>query len=210
MTKLPNTRKGFTLLELLVAIAIFALMAVGSYRLLAGTVLTREQGAAHEKSLKESQKAVVILQRDLLQTAMRPIRDEFGDVQPAFYLPKENVVEFTRRGWRNPLGALRSDLQRVRYRLESNQLWRDRWDVLDRARATKPTSIVLMDDVESFQVRVFHQGKEEVSWPILSQIQVDKALLLPPDAVEIRIKTKSLGEIRRLVSLPESLGSATR
>ena len=30
-------------------------------------------------------------------------RDEFGDVQPAFYLPQPNVMEFTRRGWRNPV-----------------------------------------------------------------------------------------------------------
>jgi general secretion pathway protein J len=190
---------------LLVAIAIFALMAVGAYRLLAGTISVRERGEQHESELRHLQKAEVMLQRDLLQVAMRPIRDEFGDVQPAFYLPKENVMEFTRRGWRNPTAELRSDLQRVRYRLENGKIWRDRWNVLDRVRMTQPASIVLLDQVESFQIRVFYKNKEEIAWPTLAQIQHDKATLPLPDAVEFRIQQKNRGEIKRLVSLPENL-----
>lgn len=197
-----KTSRGFTLLELLVAIAIFALIAVGSYRLLSSTIAAREIGTKHEQKMRELQKAVVILQRDLLQVTDRPIRDEYGDVQPALYLPKENSIEFTHRGWRNPLGEVRSELQRVRYHAEAGQLVRERWQELDRARTSQPVKTILLDKVDGFQVRVFHQGKEESTWPMTSQIQLDKALLPLPDAVEVRFTLDDSTEIRRLVSLP--------
>lgn len=209
MRRLPDRSRGFTLLELLVAVAILALVAVSAYRLLASTVTTRDQGLRHEKMLRDLQKAEITLQRDLLQVLARPIRDEFGDVQPAFYLPQENAMEFTRRGWRNPLQEARSDMVRVRYRVESGQLLRERWNVLDRARMSTPEQIVLLDDVEDFQVRVFADGKEETAWPVLAQSQKDKGALPLPQAVEVRFTLKDVGDIRRLVLLPENDGNIT-
>lgn len=199
----PDYSRGFTLLELLVAVAILAVIAVSSYRLLSSTVITRDQTLAHEKTLKALQKAEITLQRDLLQVVMRPIRDEFGDEQPAFYLPQENVMEFTRTGWRNPLQETRSDLQRVRYRIENGQLLRERWDVLDRARMSQPVKTYLLDNVDKWQIRVFSKGKEETDWPLLNHNLKNKALLPLPDAVEVRFALSDGNEIRRLILLPE-------
>lgn len=204
MSRLLKSSRGFTLLELLVAIAILAVIAVSAYRLLSGTILTRDQSLAHEQALKALQKAEITLQRDLLQVVMRPIRDEFGDEQPAFFLPQENVMEFTRLGWRNPLQEPRSDLQRVRYYASGGQLWRERWDVLDRARLSKPVKTRLLDNIERWQIRVFANGKEEVSWPLLNQVLNNKALLPLPDAVEVRFTLKDGKEIRRLILLPSN------
>lgn len=195
---------GFTLLEVLVAIAILALIAVGAYRLLAGTVQTRDQGMSHEKSLQDLQKAEMLIQRDLLQIVQRSVRDEFGDDQPAFWISQENVMEFTRRGWRNPLQENRSDLVRLRYRVVSNQLIRERWNVLDRARDSLPEKIVLLDNVEDFRLQVFSQGSWGKNWPTLAQSQKNRKTVPLPEAVEIRFSHPDWGEIRRIIPLPEN------
>lgn len=202
MRRATRTR-GFTLLELLVAVAILALVAVGSYRLLFDTISTRDQGIAHEKALRDLQRAQMILQRDLLQAAQRPVRDEFGDVQPGFVLAADKGLEFTRRGWRNPLQQARSDLVRVRYRIITNQLVREHWTVLDRARTSKPVQTVLLDDISDFRVQAHADGNWSETWPQLSQSQRDASTLPLPDAVEIRFTRKPWGEIRRVILLPE-------
>lgn len=202
-TKFTRVR-GFTLLEVLVAIAILALVAVGSFQLLAGTVSTRDRGLAHEKNLQALQKAEMLIQRDLLQAVARSVRDEFGDVQAGFYLPQENVMEFTRRGWRNPLQEARSDMVRLRYSVVSGQLIRERWPALDRARASVPEKTVLLDDIENFHIQVFANGTWGNAWPLLTQIQNDKKSIPLPEAVEIRFTRQPWGEIRRVIPLPES------
>ncbi|HEX6590711.1 MAG TPA: type II secretion system minor pseudopilin GspJ [Moraxellaceae bacterium] len=204
----PESHRGFTLLELLVAVAILAMIAVGSYRLLAGTVATRDQGLQHMRALHDLQKAEMILQRDLLQTAARPIRDEFGDNQPGFLLQQDNVMELTRRGWRNPLQENRSDLVRVRYRVANEQLIRERWSVLDRDRASTPEKIVLLDHVQDFRLQVFANGGWMTLWPTLVQSQ-KKAVDIPlPEAVEITFSLAPYGAIRRVIPLPENEATA--
>ena len=204
----PRPLEGFTLLELLVAIAILALVAVGSFRLLTDTVSTRDQGHRHEQALQSLQKAEMIMQRDLIQAAARSVRDEFGDEQPGFYFPQENVMEFTRRGWRNPLQETRSDLVRVRYSVQNEQLIRERWNVLDRARVSQPEKIVLMDKISDFHLQASANGNWSSTWPTLAQNQKDRKKLALPDAVEIRFTLQPWGEIRRVILLPENDANA--
>lgn len=196
--------RGFTLLELLVAVAILALVAVGSYRLLFDTISTRDRGLEREGALRELQRAQMIIQRDLLQALPRPIRNEYGDVQPALRLIQENSVEFSRRGWRNPLQQARSDLVRVRYRVDSGQLLREHWPALDRDRNSTPIRTVLLDDVEDFHVQVFANGNWSPDWPLLGQSQRDPKTLPLPEAVELRFSLAPWGEIRRVIPLPEA------
>lgn len=199
----PEPARGFTLLELLVAVAILALVAVGSYRLLFATIATRERGMAHEQGLQQLQRAEMLIQRDLLQIAARPIRDEFGDGQPAFLLTDNAGMEFTRRGWRNPLQEPRSELVRLRYRVENGQLLREHWPVLDRARSSTPVKIVLLDGVSDFHLQVYAGKAWSPSWPPLGQSLRDPATLPLPEAVEIRFSSSPWGEIRRVIALPE-------
>ncbi|MDF3029769.1 MAG: ral secretion pathway protein GspJ [Moraxellaceae bacterium] len=198
-----NSARGFTLLELLVAVAILAVVAVGSYRLLFDTIRTRDHGMAQEQALAQVQRTVMLIQRDLLQIAPRPIRDEFGDTQPAFLLSAEQGMEFTRRGWRNPLGEVRSDMVRVRYRVEGGKLLREHWPVLDRARTSTPVRIVLLDDVSDFHLQVFANKDWNATWPLLGSATRNPAAVPPPDAVDIRFSLKPFGEVRRVIALPE-------
>lgn len=196
--------EGFTLLELLVAVAILALVAVGSFRLLTDTVSARDQGLRHELALQSLQKSEMIMQRDLLQVVARSVRDEFGDEQPGFYFPQENIMEFTRRGWRNPLQEMRSDLVRVRYSVKNEQLIREHWKVLDRTRISQPEKSVLLDKVSDFHLQASLDGSWSTTWPTLAQTQKDRKTFPLPDAVEIRFTLQPWGEIRRVIPLSEN------
>jgi len=200
----PDRLRGFTLLELLVAIAILSLVAVGSYQLLFSTIATRDQAGTRERALRDLQRAGMLLQRDLLQVARRPVRDEFGDVQPAFLVPRENSIEFTRAGWRNPMQQARSDLVRVRWRVADGRLLREHWPVLDRARGSAPVQTVLLENISGFRIMVRGNGSWTPSWPPLGDGQRRPGAAPLPEAVEITFILPPWGEIRRVIPLPEN------
>jgi len=115
----PRHDSGFTLLELLVALAIFALLSVMAYAGLS-TVLTANQVLeTNMERLTEIQRSVTFLSRDIRQTVDRTIRDTYGDNKQPLIGASEfdtlgtPVIELTRTGYANPLGAKRSFLQRV-------------------------------------------------------------------------------------------------
>lgn len=199
----PERPRGFTLLELLVAIAILSLVAVGSYELLFSTIATRDQAMTRERGLRELQRAEMLLQRDLVQAVKRPVRDEFGDVQPGFVIPRANQMEFSRLGWRNPLQEPRSEVVRVRWLVANGRLLREHWPVLDRARTSTPVRIVLLDDVSDFHLQVFANKDWNATWPLLGSATRNPASVPPPDAVDIRFSLKPFGEVRRVIALPE-------
>lgn len=205
---MPRNDRGFTLLELLVAIAILALVAVGSYQLLFGTIATREQATIRERALRDLQRAEMMLQRDLVQAVQRPIRDEFGDLQPAFVIPRENSMEFTRLGWRNPMQQARSDMVRVRWRVENGSLLREHWPTLDRPRAATPVTTTLLENVSDFRVMVRNEGSWQPTWPPLGDGQQRPASAPLPEAVEITFTLAPWGEIRRVIALPDASANA--
>ena len=99
-------QRGFTLLEVLIAIAIFALLAMATYRMLDSVLQTDRGQRQQEQRLRELTRAMAAFERDLLQVRTRPIRDPLGDPLASLYgdSGKDTRLEFTRSGWRNPLG----------------------------------------------------------------------------------------------------------
>lgn len=193
---------GFTLLELLVALAIFAIVAVLAYGGL-GTVL--DQRILTEESaerLAELQKTYLIVQRDIEQLVPRAIRDEFGDEQAA--ISGAAQFQLTRGGWRNPLNNPRSSLQRVGYALQEQQLIRYSWLVLDRAQDSEPREQVLATGIDSISVRYLDiDDSWQEQWP---PELVTGSGERPPDelprAVEMTLEHEHYGEIRWLFQLP--------
>lgn len=202
--------RGFTLLELLVAIAIFAMLGLGSFQLLSGTINTRDVAREHDQSLLQLQKAFAVINRDLAQAMPRPIRNDYGDPVAALLL-QNNGLEFSRTGWPNPLQQSRSQMQRVRYELNTKgELWRLNWAQLDRDRGVQPQRALLLTHVDGLQVRVMTDaGQMEREWPPY-QAQTatssnDSSLAVLPAAVELVVNVKPWGEVRRVFRLPEAL-----
>ena len=196
----PRAR-GFTLLELLVALAVFAVLAAMAYggltRVLTSDAVTREQLAR----LAQVQKAFSLLERELAQTAPRSIRDQFGDRQPALQVVAgiDGRLEFTYAGWFNPAGQRRSTLRRAAFRVVDGQLRHDVWQVLDRAQDSEPRETVVLDGVEGWRVECLNDAGEWVdSWPPESQGESDMILL--PRAVRVTLE-ESGGALGREVPL---------
>ena len=197
-----DRQHGFTLLELLVALAIFSLVAVMAYGGL--TTVLDQQFATEEVAgeLAQLQKAYMVVQRDIEQIMPRPVRDEFGDsVAP---LLGGAQLQITRGGWSNPAGHPRSSLRRIGYALEEQQLIRYAWSVLDRAQNSEPLQQPLLDGLTEIRLRYLDGSKEWVdSWPALTTTTAgDADVTVMPRAVEFQLEHERFGLITWLFQMP--------
>lgn len=198
MIKVRFQQSGFTLIELLVAMAIFAVVAVMAYGGLDVVLKARKQGDEHATRLAALQTSFAILERDIEQAVNRSIRDNFGDEQ-APLVGSSDTLEFTRSGRRNPGGFSRSNLQRIAYGIEDEQLMRASWEVLDRAQDSDSTSGPLFDEVEEVRFKYLDDKlKWQSDWPAQNLTQSDPVRPGLPKAIELIIETEQWGEIRRL------------
>lgn len=198
-------QRGFTLLEVLIAIAIFALLAMATYRMLDSVLQTDRGQRQQEQRLRELTRAIAAFERDLLQVRLRPVRDPLGDVLPALRgsSGRDTQLEFTRSGWRNPLGQPRATLQRVRWQLDGERWQRAYWAVLDQAQDSQPRVQQALDGVQRFELRFLDlEGRWLQSWPAANSGS-EEALSELPRAVELILEHRYYGELRRLWRLPE-------
>jgi general secretion pathway protein J len=191
---------GFTLLEILVAVAILAVAAAITYTGLASALTTRERASAAAERTTALQQAYLRLRNDLQQLRARPSRDPFGEPQPALVLFEEGAIEFTRSGWRNPLSQPRSTLERVAYRVDDDQrLVRTSWRAIDRAQNAPVAEAIVLEQVEELRWRFLDGTEWQDRWPPPSQSGAP-ALEAVPRAVEVTLLLKDLGEVRLLFS----------
>jgi len=193
--------KGFTLLELLVVLVIFSVLSVLAYGGLGSVLTMRSQVALALERTNALQKGYLRLRNDFQQLRARPIRDDYGIVQPALLVRHDGSVEFTRSGWRNPLNLPRAALERVAYRVEDGRLLRSSWRVLDRGQNTQPAEVVVLDQVEEAAWRFLDAKREwQTSWPEATGLLNANAAEPPPppQAVELTLRLKDLGEVRYL------------
>ena len=195
-----NAGRGFTLIEVLVSVAIFGLAAALAYGGLSGLARTRGELQQASERLQALQFAVGLIERDLRAAVDRPVRAAYEPKDVAALLARGGRLELSRIGRDNALAAARADIERVGYQLDGNTLQRLRYEVLDRTPSTIPEVLPLLDGVESLQFRVFDEsGRELEEWP---RPREDIPVALPR-AVEVRLRlAEGGGEIRRLLELP--------
>jgi len=193
---------GFTLLELLVALSIFALISAMAYGGLQSVMTQQQRTGERSERLADLQKAYRIMQRDLEQIVSREIRNEFGDrIAAVVGGSGYDGVEFSRAGYPNPAGFLRSEIQRVAYVPDQDTLLRRTWRALDRAQDTEPDEQKLVESMSRFAMRFLDQGNVwQERWPpAAGQGQVLPEL---PVAVEVQLELDELGTLTWLFSLP--------
>lgn len=199
-------QRGFTLLELLIASIIFAIMAVMAYGGLENVIQNSKSSEQALQRLQQVQQCVSTLNRDFSQIIQRDIRDDYGNSQP--YLTAgsniDSLVEFTRGGRVNPANLLRSSLLRVAYRFEDGKLVKLQWPHLDRAQNSEPKQTVLIDNLENVTIRFLDDKAEwQEQWPPLSTASgsTPGADIVTPVAIEIVIQLKDWGDVRRLYAM---------
>lgn len=195
---------GFTLLEILVSISIFAIISVIALTGLKTIIDAQEITNKVADQMKELQSTMFYLEQDIRFAINREIRDEFGDTRPAVLAGNTGItgLSLTRAGLRNPLGLSRSNMIRVHYRLRDNALMRSQYRNLDRRSETDKFERQLMSNVDDLEFRFLDSNHQWVNfWP---PVKTQGSQTNLPKAIEITISQQYLGKITRLISLPGS------
>ena len=205
MTLIPRQQIGFTLLELLVALAIFALLSVMAYAGLSTVLNTNSLLNSNMQRLTEIQRSVTLLSRDIRQTVNRAIRDTYGDPKLPLIgaAPLDTLgtpeIELTRTGYANPLGVKRSFLQRVAYQVEEETLYRHSWQVLDQAQDSETHKLAICYEVKTLELRYLDQEDNwHDQWP---PVDPDYQGVTLPKAIELSLELTDWGKVVRLLPL---------
>lgn len=187
--------RGFTLLELLLAMAIFAVISLAGFTIF-NTVFESEKGSREKiAKLNKLQTAFILLERDITQIARRHVRmagddssNNFIHSQNAGFSSDVDGIAFIRSGWTNPgLILPRSDLQAVAYRLNDTKLERIYYNFVDPVLGEEPKVRPLLDDVTELMFEFFYQNK----W------QKELITGKMPLGLAIEVTTDDFGKIRR-------------
>ncbi|HTD10651.1 MAG TPA: type II secretion system minor pseudopilin GspJ [Steroidobacteraceae bacterium] len=202
--------RGFTLIELMVALFIAAIMFAMGYGALTQGLKSHETLKDQQARLLGLQTAVRLLEQDFVQLTPRPVRQAIGDdpAQPALQSGTpgtQPVVALTRGGWANPAGAQRTGLQRVAYLLEDGTLKREYWTVLDPTLASTTVKRDLLEHVKAFSIRYMNVNRQwQDQWPpatVAGAIAQEIILRERPIAVEVTLDTEDWGTITRVIEI---------
>jgi general secretion pathway protein J len=185
---------GFTLVELLVALAIFALISVAGVTLLRSGSDTQIAVKARLEQQARFKRLANTLEADLAQAVPRPVRDASGQPIPAWSQEESGdpdiLFGFVRAGWTNLDEAPRASLQRVAYLLRDGKLQRANWPMLDGASPDEGGA--LLENVNGVSLRFRDdQGEWRDDWTAS-----DPAAL--PRALELRLTAEGTAEQRML------------
>lgn len=218
LPRAPRSRRavrsafGFTLVEMLVAMAIFGVIAAVAYRVLDTSLQTRERVGAEYQRWRDIARAMGSIQRDVEAVQHRPIRDSFNLVSPPLVgVPvvtrtDEATITVTRGG--DAFGAGRAAApRRVGYRVREGALELLTWTALDQAPRARPEVITLATDVAALSVRYRDiAGRWENAWPpvrpgVPVQVTTRSATVPLPTGVEISLVLGTGERITKLVPI---------
>jgi general secretion pathway protein J len=176
---------GFTLIEVMISLLIFGLLAAAGVALLSFSVRAQGLTGARLEAVSARNRLSAILTADLAQAVVRPTRGEGGE-------PGTNgavLLRVVRGGWSNLDGAPRPSEQKVEYRLEDGALVRVAYPMLDGAPALPPTP--LLSHIRTVALRYRLKGAWSDRW-----VGNDQNPL--PDALELRIVRDPGDETREM------------
>jgi len=194
-------QRGFTLVEMLVALTIFALMSVLAYRGLTAVLQTREHLTEDNRRWRDIALTLAQLEQDMSMVVDRPVRDS-GDLplpalvgNPQALGANDAQLSFSRMGMAWQTGVL-ADVQRHGYRLNNGTLEQLVWPVLDRAPLTEPVVHALLERVNRFELRYLDgSGNWQPRWPL-------PGVAALPAALEVVLELDGGVAVTRVFALP--------
>ena len=157
-------KKGFTLVELLVAIAIFAVLSMLGWKVFDYLLKVKDRNAEHENHLFELQDAYQQILRDSLQII--PLTANDGQELQAALVLNDRSFAFSKAGVSDPLKQGLSPYERIEYRFDAEQkkVYRLKYSNLNIPNRVQPISSTLLQNVDDFRVTVLNP-QELSQWP---------------------------------------------
>ncbi len=199
---------GFTLLELLVAMGIFAIIGAMALGGLNAVVGQESQARIQTERLAALQRALRLMTNDFGGAMPRFVRDELGTPCKELPLVADGrigyLIQLTRSGWPNPANLPhRGTLQRVQYRLEDGKLIREYWPVLDRVLGQEPRTEELLTGVKDVKLLFYDAGdgagEWQQQWPPLRDANTTAGDR--PRAIQVTLELDDWGTIERLIEV---------
>ncbi|MFC4259004.1 type II secretion system minor pseudopilin GspJ [Marinobacter lacisalsi] len=201
-------QRGFTLMEVLIAVSITAVIGLGVWQVMSSVIMSRDRVNEVAEEFEGVQKTFLLLERDLRQVISRPVRNIYGDYEPAISSQGEEFeLVVTHQGWRNPLGKQRSELQRSAWEYTGDEVRRRYWTMLDQPQEEDSRDQLLLSDVTALDIRFLDENRTwQDNWPPPNQgiPSGPGAPVIPlPMAVEVTLVHDRFGELSRLFLMPD-------
>lgn len=179
-------QRGFTLLEMMVALAIFSLVSLMGYQILQSVLRNSEMTRQHSEQLSKAARLFALLQLDLSQ-AMIPadVSTLAGDAPFHASSDSADILRLTRRNWLNPDQLPRSTLQRVAWRLSG--------DTLQRISLSDDRVSAEFHTIRTIRLRFWANGRWHPRWTATGRL---------PDAVEVTLDLPPWHALQRVILLP--------
>jgi len=187
--------RGYTLIEVLIAVAIFSALSLAAYSALDGMSKASRASQDHAQSLAGLQIMLQRMESDIQSLVVRPRFDQSVSSTADDFFGQASGFGGLRSGWENPLDLPRASLQRFQYRWVDGRLERMYWPSLYGGRDQTPQIETIGDEVEAVAFRYLSaDGRWQPTWRPSPQAGL-------PRAVELSIEHQKFGSIRRLVVL---------
>ena len=198
MKHYKSTQKGITLIELMVAIGIMAVIAGGSFQVFQNIQSAESRIQLRLDEIEKLRRAFQIIENDLIfavDRAPRVSQETFGENGIKFFgtafAGDQKGFQFSRNSVLPSLvqsKTEKSEQRRVAYYFEDEQLVRYQWEHLDPGPEAIPTQTPILSQLQGFELQ-FHEPKPlEVKgiqtasarwvgeWPPLSSDQQSQGL----------------------------------
>jgi len=195
-----RSARGFTLVELLVALAIFALVSAFAYRGLGAMLDSRAALQKDSRKWRDVALFVGRFERDMDAVLPRPSRSTSGTLLPPLSSDLDTPTAGTGLALTRSGSPLQENVlaapQRVAWRLRDGHIERLAWAGVDAAPREEPTAVAILDaHALGFRFLDPRSGEWRTTWPGGS------ALL--PAAVEMTVELTSGEQVVRLVDLQQ-------
>lgn len=190
--------RGYTLIEVLIAVTVFGVLAASAYVALDGLSRAALEHRQRSGQLADLQLAIARFDADVRQLVTRSVRTLDGRDEPAL-IGRRSTLTATRAGWSNPSDLSRSNLQRFSWQFDGNDWVRLDWPVTDAATGTRPWIEGMLDDLQALRLRYRDAaGSWHEQWPPARTLEATQSL---PTAIELELDSARFGAIRRLLVL---------
>jgi general secretion pathway protein J len=196
---------GYTLIEILIAVSVFAILATMTSSSMYYAFNTKARLAEQAERLTALELAFILIERDTKQILLRNVRSNEMQSFPGF-VGESQYLELTRAGFANPNSAeKRSILKRVAIFCQNKNLMRRSWASLDTPDRKAYQDMILIKDLTHCRFSYLNQNLQTLSEWRANALQQNQQSEPLPKAIQFNLTLKDWGNLNYLFVIPEAL-----